>query len=32
MSARTQSADLVSSQGNYAGSVSRLLAYVIDLR
>jgi uncharacterized RDD family membrane protein YckC len=31
MSARTQSADLVSSQGNYAGSVSRLLAYAIDL-
>ncbi|MGH3180887.1 MAG: RDD family protein [Streptosporangiaceae bacterium] len=31
MSARTQSADLVSSQGHYAGSVSRFLAYVIDL-
>jgi uncharacterized RDD family membrane protein YckC len=31
MSARTQSAGLVSSQGHYAGSVSRFLAYVIDL-
>jgi uncharacterized RDD family membrane protein YckC len=31
MSARTQAADLVSSQGNYAGSVTRFLAYVIDL-
>jgi uncharacterized RDD family membrane protein YckC len=31
MSARTQSADMVSSQGNYAGAVSRFLAYVIDL-
>jgi uncharacterized RDD family membrane protein YckC len=31
VSARTQSAGLVSSQGHYAGSVSRFLAYVIDL-
>ena len=31
MSAPTQSVDLVSSQGNYAGSVSRFVAYGIDL-
>jgi uncharacterized RDD family membrane protein YckC len=31
MSTRTQSAALVSSQGYYAGAVSRFLAYVIDL-
>jgi uncharacterized RDD family membrane protein YckC len=31
MSTRTKAADLVSQQGNYAGSVTRFLAYVIDL-
>ena len=31
MSTRTKSAALVSSQGHYAGAVSRFLAYVIDL-
>ena len=31
MSVRTPPADPVSMQGNYAGSVSRLLAYAIDL-
>ena len=31
MSTRARDAGLVSSQGNYAGSVSRFLAYVIDL-
>jgi len=31
MSTRTQSVGLVSSQGCYAGSVSRFLAYAIDL-
>jgi uncharacterized RDD family membrane protein YckC len=31
MSVRTRPADLVSMQGNYAGSVSRFLAYAIDL-
>ena len=31
MNARTKAAGLVSSQGHYAGSVSRFLAYVIDL-
>jgi uncharacterized RDD family membrane protein YckC len=31
MSTRTRSAGLVSSQGNYAGAVSRFLAYVIDI-
>jgi uncharacterized RDD family membrane protein YckC len=31
VSARTVQADLVSYQGNYAGSVSRFTAYVIDL-
>ena len=31
MSARTQAADLVSAQGNYAGSVSRFLAFIIDI-
>jgi uncharacterized RDD family membrane protein YckC len=30
MSARSQAADYVSAQGNYAGSVSRFLAFVID--
>ncbi len=31
MTAQTKPADLVSAQGNYAGSVSRFAAYVIDL-
>jgi uncharacterized RDD family membrane protein YckC len=31
MSARTHAAGWVSAQGNYAGSVSRLLAFIIDL-
>lgn len=31
MSARTPAADWVSAQGNYAGSVSRFLAYAVDL-
>ena len=31
MSTRTRSAGLVSSQGHYAGAVSRFLAYVIDI-
>jgi hypothetical protein len=31
VSADTQAADSVSSQGHYAGSVSRFTAYVIDL-
>jgi uncharacterized RDD family membrane protein YckC len=31
MSARTRSVGLVSSQGHYAGSVSRFLAYAVDL-
>ena len=31
MSARTQAAGLVSAQGNYAGSVSRFLAFIIDI-
>src|SRR6202161_2513022 len=30
MSARTPAADWVSSQGHYAGSVSRFLAFVLD--
>ena len=31
MSARSQTAQAVTAQGNYAGSVSRLVAYAIDL-
>jgi hypothetical protein len=31
MSARTQAVGWVSAQGNYAGSVSRFLAFIIDM-